>query len=411
MKRIYTWVVNHTALVLTVFVLASAAGLILQNMVGVNYEIADYLPEETASTVSLDKMKEEFDGGIPNMRVMIRDVTIPQALEYKEKLEQVTGVESVTWLDDTTDVTVPFGTLNESVVEDYYKDGTALFTVTVREEDQIQAVAEVRALIGEENAVSGNAVSTADATTSTVQQIQKIAAFAVAFVLVVLILTTESWLDPILLLLGLGVAIVINAGSNLMFGEISFITNAAGSILQLAVSLDYSVFLLHRFDECIQEHECTKDAMVDALLKSTSSISSSGLTTVIGFLALVFMRFKIGPDLGLALAKGIALSLITVFVFMPALFLKTRKIRNKLKHRSFVPDVTWFGKVVYKVMLPMVCVFAVLMVPAYLASNSNDFYYGSAYIFGPETELGADTADIEEVFGKQQSYVLMVPNG
>lgn len=137
----------------------------------------------------------------------------------------------------------------------------------------------------------------------------------------VLLLTTTSWAEPFVVLAGLGIAILINNGTNLIFGEISFVTNAAGSILQLAVSLDYSVFLIHRYEECLQQNSNRKTAMVDALCKSTSSIASSGLTTVIGFLALVFMRFGIGPDLGLALAKGVAISLITVFIFMPTLIL------------------------------------------------------------------------------------------
>lgn len=183
------------------------------------------------------------------------------------------------------------------------------------------------------------------------------------------------------------------------------------TVFLLAVSLDYSVFLLHRFEECQKDIPDVREAMLEALCKSTSSIASSGLTTVIGFLALVFMRFRIGPDLGLALAKGAAISLITVFLFMPSLLLKAEKLRRRLRHRSFVPDFTRFGKVVRHAMLPLVIVFLLVMVPSYLASNSNSFYYGSSYIFGPETQLGADTEEIEEVFGKQETFVLMVPKG
>ena len=411
MRKFYTWVVHHTTLILTVFLLAAVAGFFLKDLVAVNYEMADYLPEESPSTISLDLMKEEFDGGIPGARVMVRDVTIPQALEYKEKLEAVPGVEEVTWLDDSVDVKIPLVMLAQETVETYSKDNTALFTLTIEEGREVEAVDAVRIIIGDENAMSGNSVSTAIATTSTVNEIAKIASFAVAFVLVVLLLTTESWLEPFLILIGLGVAIIINNGSNLIFGEISFVTNAAGSVLQLAVSLDYSVFLLHRFEECQKDIPDVREAMLEALCRSTSSIVSSGLTTVIGFLALVFMRFRIGPDLGLALAKGVAISLITVFLFMPSLLLKAEKLRRRLRHRSFVPDFTRFGKVVRHAMLPLVIVFLLVMVPSYLASNSNSFYYGSSYIFGLETQLGADTEEIEEVFGKQETFVLMVPKG
>mgnify|MGYP004472951673 CR=1 FL=1 len=273
------------------------------------------------------------------------------------------------------------------MLETYYKDGSALFSVTIAKEKRITAVDAIRQIIGDDNAMTGSAVSTAVATASTVSEISTIAAIAVAFVLLVLLLTTTSFAEPFLVLAGLGVAVIINAGSNLMFGEISFVTNAAGSILQLAVSLDYSVFLLHRFAECRQTTTDPKDAMVEALTMSTTSILSSGLTTVIGFLALCLMQFRIGPDLGLALAKGVALSLITVFTFMPALILKTYKIIDKTEHRSFMPSFQGFGRFVSRVMLLMVLVFAILIVPCYLASNANSFYYGASHIFGSATQM------------------------
>lgn len=265
--------------------------------------------------------------------------------------------------------------------------------------------------IGDENAMTGDAVSTAVATTSTVSEIRVITVLAVAIVLLVLMFTTTSWVEPFIILLGLGVAIIINSGSNLIFGEISFVTNAAGAVLQLAVSLDYSVFLMHRYEECLRDNSDKNGAMVDALCKSTSSILFSGLTTVIGFLALIFMRFRIGPDLGVALAKGVGISLITVFVFMPALILKMYPIMQKTHHKRILPSFEKLGKVVRRIMVPMSCVFAVIAVPAFLASNSNSYYYGSSRIFGKNTPLGKDTDAIEEVFGKSDTYVVLVLNG
>lgn len=411
MRKFYGWIVNHRKIVFILFLFFAVCCLFLKNMVAVNYDMNDYLPENCPSTISLDLMEAEFDGGIPNARVMIRNVTIPEALEYKEQLKAVEGVISVTWLDDAVSLTVPLSTLDSDTVETYYKDENALFTVTIEEESRISAVNTIREIVGDDNAMTGSAVSTAVATTSTVSEIRKIAILAVLFILFVLIITTKSWMEPIIILAGLGVAVVINGGTNLIFGEISFVTNAAGSILQLAVSLDYSVFLIHRFEECRGECSDAKEAMINALCKSTTSILSSGLTTVIGFLALVLMQFQIGPDLGLALAKGIAISLITVFVFMPALVLITYPFLDRTKHRAFMPEFQKFGKLVRRIAIPMVCVFAVIVAPAYLASNTNDFYYGSSHIFGQKTQLGADTAAIESVFGKKDTWVLLVPEG
>ena len=411
MKKFYTGVVKCRKAILVLFIAAAIAGLFLSRLVSVNSDITDYLPPDSPSTVALDVMGEEFDGGIPNARVMIRDVSVVQALEYKEKLKQIDGVQEVTWLDDVVDVREPLETQETDTVEAYYKDDTALFTVTVEEEKRLEAVEAMRELVGENGALTGNAVSTATATTDTVVEISRIVVVAVLFVLLVLILTTNSWVEPLIVLGGLGVAILINNGSNLIFGEISFVTNAAGSILQLAVSLDYSVFLIHRFEECRQTNPDVEEAMVDALCKSTGSILSSGLTTVIGFVALCLMRFLLGPDLGLALAKGVALSLVTVFIFMPALILSLHKLMDKTRHKDFMPSFRGFGRLVQKMMLPLVCVFLVLVVPSYLASNSNSYYYGSSHMFNEETRMGKDIAQVEAVFGQSDSYVLLVPTG
>ena len=411
MKKFYTGIVNKRKLIIILFLIASVAAFFCSKLVSVNYDITDYLPDNTKSTVSLEIMEKEFDGGIPNARVMVKDVTIPQALQYKEKLKAVDGVTEVSWLDDTADITVPLDSLDTDTVETYYKDGAALFSVTIEEEKRLSAVEDIRAIIGEGGAMTGSAVSAATATVNSVNEILYITVIAVAFVLVVLTLTTSSWLEPIVILIGLGVAIILNNGSNLIFGEVSFVTNAAGSVLQLAVSLDYSVFLLHRFHECRRESKDAESAMVEALCKSTSSILSSGLTTVIGFVALVLMQFRLGADLGLALAKGVAISLVTVFIFLPSLILGTYKLLDKTKHRSFIPTLKGLGHFVQRVTVPLVCIFAVLIVPSYLASNSNSYLYGSSQIFGSNTQYGKDTDEILEVFGRSDTYVLLVPKG
>lgn len=411
MEKFYKSVVRHRKIIVVLFFVCFVVCLFLQNMVSVNYDMNDYLPQDAKSTVALDVMQEEFEGGIPNARVMIRDVTIPEALDYKEKIENVEGVTEVTWLDDSVDITIPISMIDADVTENYYIDDTALFTVTIEKEYRISAVSDIREIIGDDNAMTGSAVSTALATTNTVSEIQKITLIAVLFVLIVLILTTTSWAEPIIVMIGLGIAIMLNNGSHIIFGEISFVTNAAGSILQLAVSLDYSVFLIHRFEECREETDNVYSAMVNALCKSTGSILSSGLTTVIGFLALILMQFRLGPDLGMALAKGIAISLITVFLFMPALILTTYKWLDKTRHRSFMPNFRGLGRVVCKIAVPMICIFVILVVPSYLASNSNSYYYGSSHIYGEGTVYGRDKAAIEDVYEKKDTYVLLVPAG
>ncbi|MGN0706381.1 MAG: RND family transporter [Faecalibacterium sp.] len=412
-KRFFAAIVRRRRLVLAVVALLAAVSALARFQVGVDYDINDYLPPETASTVALNVMDEAFSGGIPNVRVMFRDVTVPEALERKAQLSAVEGVTAVTWLDDAADLTVPLEMQDAAVVESYYQDGCALFSVTVDNKQRLEAVAAIQELLGEQDALAGSAVATAVATNTTVSEVSKVVVIAVIYVLFILVLTTQSWVEPMLILLGLGAAILLNDGSNLIFGTVSFVTNAAGSILQLAVSLDYSVFLIHRYTECraAAPDASPEDCMVDALCRSSGSILSSGLTTVIGFLALILMQFGIGPDLGLALAKGVGLSLVTVFTFMPALTLTAAKWMEKTRHRPLLPSFERFGRLVSRIMLPAALVLVLIMLPAYLASNANSYYYGAAYIFGPETRLGADSAAIDEIFGESDTYVLMVPEG
>lgn len=411
MNRFYEKVIRYRAVIMAVFLAVAIGCIYCRQFISVNYDMNDYLPEDTPSTVALDVMDDEFGGEIPNARVMVQNVTVAQALDYKEKLKAVDGVSAVTWLDDNVPITIPFEMIDQETLETYYKDNNALFSVTIEEDAINDAVPAIREIIGDDNAVTGSAVSTAVATQSTVEEIKIIAICAVIIVFFILILSTTSWVEPFIVLFGLGVAIVINAGSNLIFGEISFVTNAAGNILQLAVSLDYSIFLIHRFAQCKQTQSDSKRAMQDALVQSTSSILSSGLTTVIGFLALCLMRFRIGPDLGLALAKGVVISLVTVFLFMPGVILLTYPLIEKTSHQSFFPSFQKFGKLVRRICIPLVCVFVLLIVPSYLASTHNDYYYGSSHIFGAGTQYGDDTTKIETIFGENDNYVLMVPRG
>ena len=412
MTNFYRLIVRHRKTVMLLYLAAVGLCLLMWPQVIVDYDIMDYLPSGSASTIALDALREEYEGGIPNCRVMIRGASVAEALEYKAALKAIDGVTDVTWLDDAASMVVPLETLDRDTLETYYVDENALFSVTVAEDERrVQAVADIRAIVGEGNCVTGSSVETADSVTQTVRQVQIVTVVAVLYVLFILILTTTSWLEPLLVLACLGVAIALNSGTNLIFGTISFVSNAAGAVLQLAVSLDYSVFLIHRFEEEMTTTSDRQEAMVQALGKSTLSILSSGLTTVIGFLALCLMQYKIGPDMGLVLAKGVFFSLLTVFTFSPVIVLAFYEKMEKTKHRSFVPSFEKLGHIATRMMMPAVLIFCVVVGPAFLASRQCNYYYGASHIFGLNTEPGRDKEAVEEIFGKQDTYVLMVPKG
>jgi hypothetical protein len=246
-------------------------------------------------------MEDEFGQALPNARVMLSDVTIQEALDEKEKIAAIDGVTAVSWLDDAvgldTLTTTPIEFLDGSIVESYYKDGCALFSVTIENGMEESAVGAIRDLIGEDNAVSEMPSTPRRRRRCPRRKSSKAVLILLPVILAILIVSTTSWLEPLLFLAAIGIAILINMGTNVFFGKISFITQTVGPILQLAVSLDYAIFLLHSFNEFRHQYE-PAEAMRHAMKKALSSIAASAATTVVGFLALLFMRFGIGSDLG-----------------------------------------------------------------------------------------------------------------
>ena len=408
------FILKHRKMIIIVFMILTVICIGLSTLVGVNYNFADYLPKDAPSTNALNVMEEEYSQPIPNMRVVVYDVSIPDALEYKEKIEKAEGVKEVTWLDDSIDIYEPLELANQDTVETWYKNSDALFSVTVSsdEKEKKAAVDAIREIIGDDNAMSGTAVTDVLSPVHTSQEIQKIMLIALPIVFIILLLTTTSWFEPVLFMITIGVAIMLNRGTNLIFGEISFVTNAAGSVLQLAVSMDYSIFLLHRFAENRQEGGNVQDAMMKAVKQSMGSVLSSGLTTVTGFAALILMRFRIGPDMGYVMAKAIVFSLICVLCFLPALAISTYKLIDKTRHRAFWPDFHKFAKAVLKVRIPALILAVLLLIPCYIAQGKNDFLYGSSRVYSTnETQMGRDLLAIEDEYGPSNPLVLLVPKG
>ncbi len=324
-------------MIIFLFTVLAVICLGLSGKVKVNYNFADYLPDDAASTKALQVMEEEYDQPIPNMRVVVHDVTIPEALSYKKQIENVEGVKEVSWLDDFIDIYQPIEDADQDTVDEWYKNSDALYSVTVADDEteKRKAAEGIREIIGDENAMSGTAVTDVLSPVRTSQDIQKIRLMVISIVFIILILTTTSWYEPVLLMLTIGITIFLNRGTNLIFGEISFVTNAAGGVLQLAVSMDYSIFLLHRFSENRAQGKDVQEAMVEAVRQSAGSVMSSGLTTVTGFAALILMRFKIGPDMGWVMVKAIVFSLICVLCFLPAMAISTYKLIDKTQHKAF----------------------------------------------------------------------------
>ncbi len=411
MEKIVDKLLKHRANVVIVFIIAAVLGLFLSTSVSVNYNMIDYLPVKAPSTIAMNTMSDEYSTAVPNLRVMVPDVTIPEALEYKDRIAQVDGIQEITWLDDQVDLAVPLEMMDPDFVDNYYVGEQALFSIVVSEELQRDALEEVRAIIGEEGAMSGNPVDSVNSQNSSQSELNKMMMFIIPMLLLILLFTTTSWMEPVMFMVNVGVAIALNAGTNIFLGEISYITRTTSTILQLACSMDYAIFLLDRFAEYRKEGLSPQGAMTQAVTKSWTSIASSGLTTVVGFLALMMMQFRIGGDMGFVLAKGIVFSLLSTLVFMPCLTIYLYKFIDKTKHRSFMPSFKMFGKVVNKGRGFITAIILILLVPCFLGQQRINFDYGMSRMAAPGSQVANDRQLINDTFGESASFALLVPEG
>lgn len=384
-------------------------------LVGINYDLTKYLPEDAPTTQAIEIMEEEFT--YPGMgRVMLTDVSLYEAKAIKDQIAKVEGVDTVTWCDTSTIIYGSDLFIDYDDIEDYYKDGNAYMEITFLERDSSpathQAVREIEEIVGERGIVGGSATADTNLGPTINKEVSHVLVMAVIVILTLLALTTTSWFEPLLFLMIMGIAILLNMGTNLIFGEISFLANAVGAVLQLACSIDYSIFLLNAFT---REHETEPDqekAMAAALHKSFPSILASGATTIVGFLALALMRFKIGQDMGFVLAKGIVFSLLTVLLLMPSLILRFQKLIQKTSHRPFLSGFHRLGKVAYRLRIPVLICVLLLLPPCYIAQGMNDYSFGNEGITNaPGTEFYANEQMMNEQFGQSNVILAMVPVG
>lgn len=405
-------ILKNKGIIIIIFTVLLGFSVFAIPKVNINYDMVDYLPEDSHSTISIEIMDKEFEKGPPNVRIMLENTNLAEALDYKEKLSKVEGVKEINWLDDVVNIEQPLDMIDNDILDSWYKDNNPLFTIVIDEGDNLQqTINDMKDIVGSKGVVSGSAVVSAFAMSSTSEEIQKIMMILIPLIIIILMISTSSWFEPVLFLLTVGISILINMGTNIFLGEISFITNATAAILQLAVSMDYAIFLLHKFADFREKGMDVKEAMANAMVKSYTSILSSGFTTILGFLALTLMKFKIGQDLGIVLAKGIVFSLSSVMFLLPVLTMYTYKIIDKTHHKSFMPQFEKFSKLALKIGPLIVVIVLLAIVPAYLAQGKNEFSYGASSMASDEdTDVGRDSKKIDDVYGKSNQLVLLVPS-
>ena len=408
------FIIEKRALIESIFVAGCIFSIIAMCFVNVNYDLTKYVPSYTQSSQGLDKMKEEF--GYPGTaRLMIKDVSLYEAKMYKDQLAAVDGVDQILWCDTTVNVYAGEDFVNLDDIKDYYKDGCAVMDITFEEESDSprteRAIDEMKAITGDKGCYVGMAVQNKSLIETTAREMGRILVVAVLMILAVLCLATTAWTEPILFMMVMGVAVLLNKGTNIFLGTISFLTDNVAIILQLATSMDYSIFLLDAFMSWRDTGLSEEEAIVKAVEEAINSIFASSLTTVVGFLALVTMKFNIGFDMGLVLAKGIVFSLLSVVFFMPAMILKFTKWNDRTKHRSFFPDFTKMGKGVFKIRYAVLIGVLLITPPAYVAQGMNHFLYGNSAVGGAKgTQVYEDDQEITQRFGRSNMLLLIYPN-
>ena len=409
------FIIRKSRAIEKVFIVMVLISAVMAPFVEVNYDLTEYLPDSVESRQGLNIMEDTF--GYPGTaRVMIKDVTLYEAKAYKDRLEKVDGVDRILWLDTSTNVFSGEGFIDYTSIDQYYKDDCAVMDVIFEEGDTSKktsaAIDDMKEITGEKGCYVGMAVQDKSVAKNVRSEMQMILVIGVFMIFLVLCLTTNSWVEPFLYLTVMGVAVVINKGTNLFLGEISFLTNSVSAVLQLAVSMDYSIFLIHAFTRYKKAGMGQTEALRAAIDEALNSIFASSLTTIVGFIVLVFMRFSIGYDMGIVLAKGIVCSLLTVVLFMPAMIIRLAGWMERTAHRPFLPEFDRLSRGIYRVRYLVLAVVAVLVLPAYTAQGMNSYMYGNDAVgAGEGTEVYADEQEIDRIFGRSNMMMALVPSG
>ena len=397
MEKLAAYIVDRRGVVFLLFFIALLFCAFSRNWVQVNDDLTAYLPETTETRQGLDLMNREFTT-FGTAQVMVENVTYDHAEQLCRQIEEIEGVKSVTF--DHTDK--------------HYAAASALFTVTFDglEEDEvsIKALEEIRReLSAYDLYVDSNVGNPLKAIIN--QEMLVVDLIAVVIIILVLLLTSRTYAEILVLLLTFGAAALLNMGTNYLMGEISFVTNSIAIVLQLALAIDYAIILCHRY---MEEHEQlpAREAAVAALAKAIPEISASSLTTIAGLLALCFMKYQLGRDMGTVLIKAILLSLCSVFLLMPGLLIVFSKWIDKTHHRNFVPRISFLGKAVYATRFIMPVLFLGIFVAALIFSSRVNYVYSQYSVSSiRQNEEQIASARIHKIFGKTNQMALIVPAG
>ena len=411
MRRFGAWIARHRILVLTAGILLLIPCLFGYLHTRVNYDILSYLPKDIDTMAGQDILKEEFGKGGFSF-VMLDGMTEPEIADTADRIRQIDHVADVVCYESLTDLRVPREILPQKLYDLFNNGSTTLLAVffddTTSADGTLRAIETMRRVTSERCFISGMSAVTADMKLLTRQETPVYTAAAVLLTCAVLVLTMDSFLIPLFFMLSIGFAVCWNLGTNFIFGEISFLTKALAMVLQLGVTMDYSIFLWHSYKEQLaagpDDHE---QAMAEAIAGTITAVVSSSFTTVAGFLAMCFMSFTLGSDLGIVMAKGVICGVISCVTVLPAMILIFDKAIAKTSHRIFLPDFVrlsaWIGKHPGAVLTAA----AALLIPAAYGFTHYDVYYKLDSTLPAELESITANTKLSEEFDMNSTHLLL----
>lgn len=409
------WLTRHKAVVLIIAFLLLIPATIGYVSTRINYDLLSYLPNSLETVSGQDTMVDEFGMGAFSM-IVVEDMEKKDIVALKEKLKKVNHVEDVIWYDDAMDITVPTEMLPDKLREGLFNGNAtmmiALFDNTTSADSTMDAITEMRGIVKKQAFISGMSGVVTDIKNLAMAEMPIYVVVAAVLSLLILLLTMDSLVTPVIFLLGIGMAIVYNMGTNMVFGEISYITQALTAILQLGVTMDYSIFLLESYEANKVRYDGDKNrAMAHAISNTFTSVTSSSVTTIAGFAALCFMTFKLGMDLGLVMAKGVIIGVIVCLTVLPALILCFDKAIDKTTHKNLIPNLDGLSKKIVKGWPVVLVLFLVLLGPAMYGNSNYEIYYDIAGALPQSLDSAVANKKLEEKFNMNSTHIVLMKNG
>lgn len=378
----------------------------------INYDILSYLPSDIETMKGQDIMLDEFGKGGFSL-VMLDGMEDKDVEKVKEKIEKVDHVCDVLWYDTLADVSLPKEVLPDDIYDFFNTDNSTMMAVFFDEatsaDGSLEAVKEIRSIAGEQCFVSGMSSVVEDIKDLTMQEAPMYVVIAVILTSIILALTMDSFLIPLFFMLSVGMAIIYNMGTNFIQGEISFITEALAAVLQLAVTIDYSIFLWHSYKEEKEKHPGdNKEAMAVAIGKTITSVVSSSITTVAGFLALCFMSYELGMDMGIVMAKGVVIGVICCITVLPSMILVFDKALEKTMHKDLVPSLEKPSKFIIKHHAAFIVLFIVVLIPAVYGQINTNVYYNLTDTLPKDLNSVIANTKLDEEYNMATTHMLLV---